>query len=289
LQASVKGEETGGETGSFKMPRNVPSDILRSSQEDQGPKFKMPQNVPLDILHSPQGDQDSEFKIPTALPLSPVPKFKMPVGLTLDIRDISSVARGVLNGKGDSRKILDDSDAILSNGSSSKPSAETEVTNFSDSSPLSSPPDSPFFAGSQEAQGGLGCTRDVYAETLTTRCPMCREAVDADLLSSFGGARRMNVRRQAKFCRTHKQISAKVEWVARGYPDINWDGLQSRIEKYRSELGDMLEGRTPSYFRENLEANFKAGKNRTLVQSMMSSDFRALTPGYYGSRGARIM
>ena len=118
---------------------------------------------------------------------------------------------------------------------------------------------------------------------------MCKEVVDADFLSDFSNRQVMNIRKQTKFCRAHKQKSAKVEWGLQRYPDINWDDLQSRIEKYYLELEGILEGRTSFYFKESCEANFKFGKNRTLAQSIMSPDFRALTPGYYGSRGARVM
>jgi hypothetical protein len=300
LQASIKGGKEEGEeeeeeeekTGAFKMPQNLPSDILCSPREDQGPEFKMPRNVPSDILCSSQENQESGFRIPIVLPPSPTSKFKVPGSFALGkrgTRNVSDIARDVLGGKRDLSKLPDDSDTILSNGSSSKPSAATGASNFSDSSSLSSPPDSPHYVSSQEAQDNYAHKRDIFTETPVTRCPMCREAVDAEFLNGFGDGRRMNVRNQAKFCRAHKQESAKVEWVTRGYPDIKWDGLRARIEKYHSKLEDVLEGRTSSYFKENLEANVKSGKNRTLAQTMMTSDFQALTPGYYGSRGARIM
>ncbi|KAH0544483.1 hypothetical protein FGG08_001381 [Glutinoglossum americanum] len=292
LQPSAKGEEKEGAVNRFKMPRNVPSDILCSSREDQDLKSNMPRNTASDTLASSQEDLGSEFKMPTALPLSPVRKFRMPGGLPLEKHgswNVGDIARDILNGKGDLCKILGDSDTILSNDSSSKPSATTEATDFSDSSTLSSPPGSPIFVSSQETPSSICCSRDVYAETLAARCPMCREAVDADFLSSFSDGRRMNVRNQAKFCRAHKQRSAKAEWAVRGYPDIKWDDLQVRIKKYHSMLEDVLEGRKFSYFKENLEAKIRSGRNRTLAQSMMSSDFQTLTPGYYGSRGSRIM
>jgi hypothetical protein len=279
----------------LKIPQNVPSDILSSSPEDQGSKLKMPQNVPSGILSSSQEDQGPEFKMPTTLPLSHPRRLKEPAVKSprmYGTRNSHCITEDVLNGMARSkelRKILDESHPILSNGSSSKPSEPTEAYSSSSSSPLSSPPDSPIFISSQEAQGGFTGKRDIFGDGLTARCPMCREVVDADFLSSFGDGRAMNVRKQTRFCRAHKQKSAKVEWAARGYPDIKWDDLQPRIEKYYSELEDVLAGRSSSYFKENLEANFRSGKNRTLAQSIMSSDFQALTPGYYGSRGARIM
>ncbi|KAH0548664.1 hypothetical protein GP486_007790, partial [Trichoglossum hirsutum] len=246
------------------MPRGLPSDILCPSREDQGPEFKMPRNVPPDILCSSQEDQEPAPKIPTALPTalpsSPPPKFKVPGSFDLRKRgtqNVSDTARDVLGGKGgDLSKLLDDSDTVLSNDSSSKPSAMAEAPNFSDSSCLSSPPDSPHFVSSPEAQDGYVRERDILTETPATRCPMCREVVDAEFLNGFGDGRRMNIRKQSKFCRAHKQRSAKEEWVTRGYPDIDWDGLRARIEKYHSELENLLEGRASSHFKENLEANF---------------------------------
>ena len=202
LQASAKEEEKEEKEEkvcAFRMPRNLPTDILCSSQEDQGPEFKMPRNLSSDILCPSQEDQDPEFKIPKALPLSPISKFKMPRSFPLEkhgTRNVSDIARDVLNGKGDLLKILDDSDTILSNGSSSKPSATTEVSNLSDSSPLSSPPGSPAIISSHETQDGFTRKRDVFTDTLAARCPMCREAVDVEFLNSFDNGRRMNVRKQ---------------------------------------------------------------------------------------------
>ncbi|KAI9770262.1 MAG: hypothetical protein M1840_003420 [Geoglossum simile] len=289
LRGPAKEEER---TSTFRMPQNLLLDILSSSPEDQGREFKMPLNAPANMKSSSQEDQGPKFKVPKAVPLSPPRKFKMPVGLPIensDIQDVHKVTKAMLGRPRDLREAPNDSDTILSNDTSSKPFVLTEASNSSCSSPLSSPPDSPVFVSSQEAQGGFTGKRDIFVDNHTARCPMCREAVDADFLSSFNDGRAMNVRKQTMFCRAHKQESAKVEWEERGYPDINWDDLQSRIKKYYSELEDILEGRTWSYFKESFELNFKSGKNRTLAQSIMSPDFRVLTPGYYGSRGARIM
>ncbi|KAL7629572.1 hypothetical protein AAE478_001093 [Parahypoxylon ruwenzoriense] len=119
---------------------------------------------------------------------------------------------------------------------------------------------------------------------VTARCPMCREVVDADLLAKYSDRGRMNIRKQAAFCRLHKRESARSSRTEKGYPKIKWRSLDSRCEEHQGFLKDILEGTRPSHYYNVLRENVESGKNRTLLKTDDS-----LTPGYYGPRGLRAM
>ncbi|KAI0147978.1 hypothetical protein F4776DRAFT_605422 [Hypoxylon sp. NC0597] len=118
----------------------------------------------------------------------------------------------------------------------------------------------------------------------TARCPMCHEVVDAELLAKHSDHGRMNIRKQAAFCRLHKRQTALSARSQKGYPKINWRTLDTRLEKHQDMLKGILEGTRQSHYREILRENVDSGKNRTLLKTQDS-----LTPGYYGPRGLRAM
>ncbi|KAJ9157392.1 hypothetical protein NKR23_g573 [Pleurostoma richardsiae] len=103
------------------------------------------------------------------------------------------------------------------------------------------------------------------------------------MLQSFSKKPRMSIGQQTKFCRMHKKKEAEEEWHSRGYPEIRWDKLESRIADHRRFLANLIEGGA-SHSADLLERNIKTGKSRTLFKTEES-----LTPGYYGLRGLRAM
>jgi hypothetical protein len=115
------------------------------------------------------------------------------------------------------------------------------------------------------------------------KCPMCGAPVEQELLDKFSSTKYMNISQQHKFCIYHKSKSARQTWVDRGYPDINWSKLNERIAKYHGHMEDILNGAT-SHYGTVFSKNVRAGKNRTLLKTEQN-----LKPGYYGSRGLRIM
>ncbi|XXG94958.1 hypothetical protein Hte_001217 [Hypoxylon texense] len=119
---------------------------------------------------------------------------------------------------------------------------------------------------------------------VATRCPMCHEVVDAELLKKFSDHGRMNIRKQAAFCRSHKRHTALDSRSQNGYPKVNWDTIDKRCEKHHDFLRDILEGTQQSHYRNVLREKVESGKNRTLLKTQDS-----LTPGYYGPRGLRAM
>lgn len=112
---------------------------------------------------------------------------------------------------------------------------------------------------------------------------MCKERVDRIFLEDFdSGAKRLTVRQQTQFCKAHNTRSAGTEWVEKGYPKIDWLHFEERLTKYHAALEDVLNSRQHSFYRNSFEDQVK---NR---QSRMT-DLEGLEPGYYGSRGAKVM
>jgi len=124
---------------------------------------------------------------------------------------------------------------------------------------------------------------DIFAADDAPVCPMCLEPVEQELLDHFSKKRTMTIAQQHRFCNHHKAKEARRTWIEKGYPDIDWSKLGERIAKHHRFLEDILNG-GKSHFGGLLAKNVKAGKNRTLLKTDQNA-----TPGYYGSRGARVM
>ncbi|POS73898.1 hypothetical protein DHEL01_v207706 [Diaporthe helianthi] len=114
-------------------------------------------------------------------------------------------------------------------------------------------------------------------------CPMCDEPVDKEWLKEYSQGQRMSIARQAKFCHQHKKRAAKEQWETRGYPKINWEGLEARVAEHHHHLKSLIKGAS-SHFGKRLGDKIKTGKNRTLF----TTDEYPV-PGYYGLRGMSIM
>ncbi|RDW78081.1 hypothetical protein BP5796_05933 [Coleophoma crateriformis] len=129
--------------------------------------------------------------------------------------------------------------------------------------------------------------RDANCTTISgIVCPVCNEPVDEDDLKAWiekTGKKNLDFTQQTKFCRSHQKKSAKTKWQSKGYPEINWDELDSRVSKQHTLIKVLIRG-GPCYYRTALDRAVKSGKHRTLKE--MSS---GLVPGYYGSRGLRVM
>ena len=124
----------------------------------------------------------------------------------------------------------------------------------------------------------------------TATCPLCKEPVDKSFLKEYAAGKRLNIRQQAWFCKAHQIRTANAEWREKGYPDIDWLHFNDRLLSYHSAIDNILQGRRLSYYRNAFEDLIKSGKNRTLQQTMMSGNsIEGQYPGYYGSRGARVM
>lgn len=115
-------------------------------------------------------------------------------------------------------------------------------------------------------------------------CPWCGEPVDGALLESYKqGRSRLTVREQTRFCQRHKAQKAADLWTARGYPTIDWEGLEERMAGYYDSLKGVVEGIAPSSYRDALAAKIASGADRALKKE------GNLNPGYYGPRGFNFM
>lgn len=112
------------------------------------------------------------------------------------------------------------------------------------------------------------------------RCPMCNKPVNKKLLKSQGF---MNIRQQERFCNSHQKDSALYEWNDKGYPEINWNSLDSRIARHHDFIEKLIRGQD-SHYRNLLDDIVEAGTERNLLKSKGN-----LTPGYYGSRGLQAI
>ncbi|KAM5373848.1 hypothetical protein ACJZ2D_006810 [Fusarium nematophilum] len=113
-------------------------------------------------------------------------------------------------------------------------------------------------------------------------CPWCGDLVLESDLAEFAKGRRLNVQMQTKFCRKHKKETAMKTWRERGYPHVEWQGLDHRFEDHREYLLKIVHGK-PSHFRNILADKIESGQARSTKKE------GNLNPGYYGPRGCRLM
>ncbi|KAJ5934347.1 hypothetical protein N7466_003894 [Penicillium verhagenii] len=118
-------------------------------------------------------------------------------------------------------------------------------------------------------------------------CPMCKAEVDPELLRQFREQPNQRLRDQERFCTSHSQESATKEWEARGYPDIEWDTFEQRLDGHFPDLERFLNPEEPSYYRNILDSAHKAGKSLRLT--LDGDGIETISCGYYGSKGAQKM
>ncbi|OJD32838.1 uncharacterized protein BKCO1_35000111 [Diplodia corticola] len=71
------------------------------------------------------------------------------------------------------------------------------------------------------------------------KCPICQAPVDRFLLEEWQGSRAyMRIRRQMAFCQAHRRATAREEYAAREYPEIDFDALLGTTSAPRDENGE---------------------------------------------------
>jgi hypothetical protein len=113
-------------------------------------------------------------------------------------------------------------------------------------------------------------------------CPWCGEQVSEQALKDYSKGKRLNVQMQTRFCAKHKKETAMETWRKRGYPHIDWDRLEGRLDDHRNYLTKIVNGKQ-SYFRDILAEKVETGQGRSLKKE------GNLNPGYYGPRGCKLM
>jgi hypothetical protein len=146
-----------------------------------------------------------------------------------------------------------------------------------DDSPLSSltsPPSSP----SSEAE-----------EPVESLCPMCKKEVDSELLKAFRAQPKQRVREQQQFCASHQQNTAEKEWESQGYPTIEWDTFDKRVQKHFPALEKLLVPDCSSYYRNILDTALKSGKAQNFRLTLAGDGLETMSCGYYGTKGSGKM
>ncbi|KAL1651242.1 hypothetical protein SLS58_000581 [Diplodia intermedia] len=146
------------------------------------------------------------------------------------------------------------------------------------------------------------------------KCPVCQAPVDRVLLEEWQGSRAyMRIRKQMEFCEAHRRATAREEYAARDYPNIDFDALSSRptetghgggggggggngstsggrIERFRDDLVGVIRRERPSAFRDAADAAAARGEGRNLKKTVAADEaLTGMTVGYYGPRGRRAM
>ena len=184
--------------------------------------------------------------------------------------------------------------------SSSTPNMLSPTAQSSASSSLSSPPTSCIDdTGPTESKMSplkkdilemLSREEIVPEQSHVPKCPVCKVPVDSLFLEGFAGNRRLTIREQAKFCQAHKRRTANMEWRAKRYPEIDWPCLHMQVKIHSEAIDEILKGERFSFYRNAYDDYLKREKHRTLQQSLVQGDgIESFSPGYYGSRGAKIM
>lgn len=112
---------------------------------------------------------------------------------------------------------------------------------------------------------------------------MCGAPVSPDDVGAYGKHVFMNIRAQGEFCKAHRMKTAKDDWELNNYPRIDWDNLDSRINKHYTFIKKLIKGQD-SHYGQLFNEKVDAGMDRNLMK--MTSN---LTPGYYGARGLQAI
>ena len=176
----------------------------------------------------------------------------------------------------------------------SEPSTSFEA-GTSTSSPLSSVPEELATLNGEE-KARMITSGDIVIPKYSKQpsCPFCKQPLEEDFLEEHTNInRRLSIRQQAQFCKAHKKRTAEDEWKRRQYPKIDWPNFQNYLNSFHNVLDDILQQKRSSFYRNAFEDVVMGRKNKTTktVREGLLDENRIeeLIPGYYGSRGARMM
>jgi hypothetical protein len=128
-------------------------------------------------------------------------------------------------------------------------------------------------------------------------CQGCGKSVPLLLKQEFedryNHGKALDYKRWAWFCNHHKKDDARKSWRDRGYPDIKWEGFDKRLRGHHDRLVAVLEKRSPSVYRTRLQKLVDSGTTRSFKAALSAdnsdNDELEIKPGYYGSRGEKLM
>ncbi|KAJ4150932.1 hypothetical protein LMH87_011659 [Akanthomyces muscarius] len=241
-------------------------------------------------IESPQKKKSSKFIMPDkkllSSPGSSPKKLLTDLNGTADSEDEDSILASLKNYKKKTKK----GKKKASPPSSPPPAVFKLPQNFLDKSPGGQVPirgdveDLPKLSSDEDDDDDVPKLKipEEYHEPPATKCPWCGEEVDKAFLDDFSKGKRLNVRMQTRFCQLHKQRTAAQTWKDLDYPDIDWDGIETRFAAHRDHLLAIVEGRG-SHFRNIHARNIEEGRARSMKRE------ESFNPGYYGPRGFNAM
>ncbi|KAJ5678838.1 hypothetical protein N7462_007082 [Penicillium macrosclerotiorum] len=244
----------------------VPSYSARSTLTPEKRSQKTKSGPPKSKRNPSDSESEAEtsFKVPMDID-APTSKTTLPAKITQNASAGFKVPRTFPHGS--------TSSSSLGTLSSKELQAAVDADN-SPLSPLSSLPSSP------SVEPG---------EPRKALCPMCKLEVDPELLMRFEAQPRRRVRDQQQFCASHQQDTAEKEWEAQGYPDIDWDTFDERVQKYFPILEKHLVPDCSSYYRNILDTSLKSGKAQNFRLTLAGDGLEMISCGYYGTKGAGKM
>ncbi|KAF2771803.1 hypothetical protein EJ03DRAFT_325066 [Teratosphaeria nubilosa] len=127
-------------------------------------------------------------------------------------------------------------------------------------------------------------------------CAICGEQIPREWKAEFEDTmnkkRQLSYKWQQRFCKYHREKTARDLWEERGYPNIDWIALPNRLKsrKHLSRLKKILSGEVESTFRNRLKSDQRQG-SRSLMNVVKGEKTasKISSAGYYGPRGERLM
>ncbi|KAI5846964.1 RTC4-like domain-containing protein [Tricharina praecox] len=118
-------------------------------------------------------------------------------------------------------------------------------------------------------------------------CKLCSSPLPPGYLDKWTLSRPVRFELWVKICQDHKELEFREDWTKKGYPDIQWEELPTRIVKHLPQLKDVISEKTESHFRSEFAKQLEdtAGLTRNLLRLEHKLPF----PGYYGPRGGAIL
>ncbi|KAL4871622.1 RTC4-like domain-containing protein [Aspergillus spectabilis] len=134
--------------------------------------------------------------------------------------------------------------------------------------------------------GGSGSSGGDNNQEIQYLCPMCKKPVEPGLLILFQAQPKQRFRDQQVFCASHQQSSGEKEWKDKGYPTIDWEKFDQRIEAHFNDLEKLLVPDSSSYYRNVLDTTLKSGKAKNFRLTLSGDGLETISCGYYGTRGS---
>ncbi|RJE20501.1 hypothetical protein PHISCL_07171 [Aspergillus sclerotialis] len=259
------------------------------------PKSSMSESVePMSIANSQNNtkveDESTEekeegFKFPMEIDLgSPPPRAKS----SSKIKSEHDVKH---NGSSKTKPGAFPNDAI-SSSSLAPSSSKNEWLFETDGSSLSTPPSScssDFELELSRVDERLNSAEESKSKPAQSLCPVCNEEVDPQLLEAFLAKPRRRVRDQLQFCESHQRTTAENQWQEKGYPNIDWDNFEQRIQGHFADIEKLLVPDSPSYYHNVLVDTLKSGKAKNFRLTLAGDGLEKISCGYYGTRGSTVM